>query len=275
MTYSTAALTFKEPTETQVKLSAELAATIHDLNKKKRESFFHLCIIAYGLRKRNLEKAKGDRRGGNAKGEKYKGTFEAWYKKNAIEDAYGTLSNFTLYAMAGRLLNYVRWQLDEKYIERLPATLTVLYRLSQVLGDKGGKVTPETKAALKKILLDKKDGSSKASYFINPQTTLSDIQKKLDASLPTPSKRKTKEGEVLFTIYVSKELKDGFYKTTKTRKKGSVDLAHVNSLQKEINALLEKHGQGKQWFWSITNEKLINKTKDKTDFDKNIRQGNQ
>ena len=45
--------------------------------------------------------------------------FEAWYKKNVIEEAYGTLSNFTLYAMTGRLLNYVRWQLDGKYIERL------------------------------------------------------------------------------------------------------------------------------------------------------------
>lgn len=270
MTYSTAALTFKEPTEAQVKLTAELAATIHELNKKKRESFFHLCIIAYGLRKRNLEKAKGDRRGGNAKGEKYKVTFESWYKKNNIEEAYGTLSNFTLYAMAGRLLNYVRWQLDAKYIERLPSTLTVLYRLSQVLGEKGGKVTPQSKAALKRILLDKKDGSSKASYFINPQTTFAEIQKKLDASQPTASKRKPKDGKVLFTIFVSNELKDGFYKTTRARKKGSVDIAHVKNLEKDINALLEKHGKGKQWFWSSVNDKLISKTEGKTDFSKHL-----
>ena len=271
MTYSTAALTFKEPTEAQVKLSAELAATIHDLNKKKRESFFHLCIIAYGLRKRNLEKAKGDRRGGNAKGEKYKGTFEAWYKKNNIEDAYGTLSNFTLYAMAGRLLNYIRWQLDEKYIARLPATLTVLYRLAQVLGEKGGKVTPEAKAALKKLLLERtKDGSSKTAYVVNPETTLAEIQKHIDPTQRAASKSGKKDGEVLFTIYVSNDLLNGFTKTTKSRKRGSVDLAHVSNLQKDINALLEKYGKGKQWFRAELNPAVIEKTKDKTNFGKYI-----
>ncbi len=271
MTYSTAALTFKEPTEAQVKLSAELAATIHDLNKKKRESFFHLCIIAYGLRKRNLEKAKGDRRGGNPEGEKYKGTFEAWYKKNKIEDAYGTLPNFTLYAMAGRLLNYIRWQLDEKYIARLPATLTSLHRLSQVLGERGIKVTPESRAALKKLLLERtEDGSSKMSYFINPQTTLAKIEEKLEPTQRVASKTKKKKGEVLFTIYVSNDLMNGFTKTTRKRKTGSVDSAHVSSLQKDINALLEKYGKSKQWFWFDTNEAVIEKTKDKTDFDKYI-----
>jgi len=38
MTYSVQALTFKEPTEAEVKLTPTLAATIHDLNKKRRET---------------------------------------------------------------------------------------------------------------------------------------------------------------------------------------------------------------------------------------------
>lgn len=271
MTYSTAALTFKEPTEEQIKLTTKLADTIHDLNKKKRESFFHLCIIAYGLRKRNLQKAKGDRRGGNAKGEKYKSTFEAWYKANDIADAYGTLSNFTMYAMAGRLLSYVRWQLDAKYIARLPATLTVLYKLAQVLAEKGGKVTPQSKPTLKKLFLEKtKDGSSKTAYVINPETTLATIEKSVAPIKKIESKISNKEGKVLFTIYVSNDLVDGFYKTTRKRKRGSVDLSHVNSLKKELTELLQKHGRGNQWFWIDTNSTVIEKTKDKTNFGKYI-----
>jgi hypothetical protein len=55
--------------------------------------------------------------GGNNQGLVYKPQFVDWYYSNNLEDVYRTIKNFLLYAMAGRLLNYVRWQVGKEYIE--------------------------------------------------------------------------------------------------------------------------------------------------------------
>jgi len=76
VTYCIAELTFKEPTEQELRLTKQLADTIHELHSRGRENLFHLCIIAYGLRKQNLQKLRTAARGGNAKGERYKPKFD-------------------------------------------------------------------------------------------------------------------------------------------------------------------------------------------------------
>jgi len=134
------ALTFKEPTAAQVPLNAQLVSIIRQHQQKSREHLFHLCMIAYGLRRHNLISNRG-RRGGNAKNEEFKPQFKAWYEKNNLEEVYGTMSNFTLYAMGGRLLSYVAWQVDSKYIDRLPSSMTGLYACSQILWGQGDSTT--------------------------------------------------------------------------------------------------------------------------------------
>jgi hypothetical protein len=71
-------------------------------------------MIAYGLRGQILISNRGGR-GGNAQGKEFKPQFKAWYEKNKLEEVYGTIGNFLLYAMSSRLLNYVAWQVDLKF----------------------------------------------------------------------------------------------------------------------------------------------------------------
>jgi hypothetical protein len=107
-------LTFREPSADEVPLNTALASVIREHHKRSREHLFHLCMIAYGLRRHNLIAKKGGA-GGNAKGKQYKPAFKSWYASQAMEDVYGSLNNFTLYAMAGRLLSYVRWRVGAEY----------------------------------------------------------------------------------------------------------------------------------------------------------------
>lgn len=129
-------LTFKEPQPDEVALTPELVAIIREHHKKSREHLYHLCVIAYGLRKHNLIKKKIGS-GGNTQQRVYNNEFKTWYELNNLREVYGVISNFTQYAMAGRLLSYVRWQVGEKYIEKLPASMTALYAMSQILWEQG------------------------------------------------------------------------------------------------------------------------------------------
>ena len=116
-------LTFKEPTAAEVPLNEELAVLIRTHHLKTREHLFHLCMLAYGLRRNNLISNRG-KRGGNAQGKELKPEFKLWYETHNLEEIYGKESNFIKYAMSGRLLNYVAWQIGKKYIEQLPSSLT-------------------------------------------------------------------------------------------------------------------------------------------------------
>ena len=75
----------------------------------------------------------------------------------------------------------------------------------------------------------------------------------------------------LCTIYVNKALLDGFTKTTRARKRGSVDISHVQQLQEAIVSLIKKYNQKSDWFWANDNlSSLQEKTAAKTDFGKFI-----
>lgn len=174
MTIYSGKLTFKLPSKAQVALNAELVDVIQEHHRKSREHLFHLCMIAYGLRTHNLMKPKSGA-GGNAQGRVYKPAFTDWYQSNNIDDVYGTLSNFTLYAMAGRLLWYVRWQVSEKYIAHLPSSMTALYALSQIVWSQGDTATPTSRKLFEKALVQPIKDGSKHNAFIHPQVTRKEI----------------------------------------------------------------------------------------------------
>jgi hypothetical protein len=130
-------------------------------------------MIAYGLRTHNLIKSKSGA-GGNYKGEKYKPVFNDWYQRNGIEDLYGSLPNFTLYAMAGRLLNYVRWQVGKEYIDQLPGSMTALFALSQIVWSQGDDATDASRKLFHKALIEPLKTGSKAA-LIHPNVSRKDI----------------------------------------------------------------------------------------------------
>jgi hypothetical protein len=168
-------LTYRVPKKEEVALTDELVSVIQSHYQKSREHLFHLCMIAYGLRKHNLTRVKAGA-GGNAKGQVYKAEFRDWYQKNKLAGVYGSEANFTLYAMAGRLLEYVRWQVSAEYVEHLPRSMTVLYEASQILWDQGDATDDARRQLFNRALKEPiRDGSS-MNALIHPQVTRKEVK---------------------------------------------------------------------------------------------------
>ena len=245
-----AALTFKEPTAAEVPLNEQLVKIIKTHHQKSREHLFHLCIIAYGLRRHNLISNKG-KRGGNAQGKELKPEFKVWYEKHHLEEVYGKEANFTKYAMSGRLLSYVAWQVDRKYIEHLPSSLTALYTCSQLLWEQGDTTTDAKRKRFADLLIKKvKDGSGVSTTKINKQSTRADIENMLPQSTSNTSTSKpTGKGGLKFEGLAQVLIHPDIYKFTSTyTKRGHLKLEDVVKLNEAISALIKKFDAGRQYF---------------------------
>jgi len=245
-----ASLTFKEPTAAQVPLNEQLVAVIKQHHQKSREHLFHLCMIAYGLRRHNLISNRG-RRGGNVQGEELKPQFKAWYKKNNLDEVYGTEKNFLLYAMSGRLLSYIAWKVDRKYIDQLPSSVTGLYACSQILWTQGGTTTQERRDYFYKLLTKRtKDGSGVLTTSINKQSTRKEIEAlhiERNQTSKAGGKKQTKIKEFvdLGSIQVSADL---FQFTRPGTKRGHLKLEDVEKLHQEILSLIKNYDKGKRHY---------------------------
>ena len=247
-------LTFRVPTVQQVALNQNLVAVIQEHHRKSRENLFHLCMIAYGLRKHNLTKAKSGA-GGNAKGLIYKPAFREWYESNNIDDVYGSYpANFTLYAMAGRLLEYVRWQVGAKYIDQLPASMTALYALSQIVWQQGEQATDASRKLFEKALIEPIQDGSKHPAFIHPHVTRKDIDawREQHSTKTLTKKQVVSIGKndprtvVIATIKVHKDL----FKFTQVSgaKIHGPKLTDVQALTEKLQKLVSEFDAGKSRF---------------------------
>lgn len=247
-------LTFKQPSKAQVALSSDLVNVIRDHHSKSREHLFHLCMIAYGLRAHNLTRSKGGA-GGNAKGKKFKNEFVSWYHENQLDDVYGSFpANFTLYAMAGRLLEYVRWQVSEKYIAHLPSSVTALYALSQILWTQGDSATDASRKLFEKALIEPIKDGSKHNAFIHPHVTRKQIGEWHDQHIVTSNgKSKPAKGDkddprsiVIATVKVHKDLLK-FTKVAGDKRVGP-KLEDVQDLVKKLQEFITSEDKGKSRF---------------------------
>jgi hypothetical protein len=246
-------LTFKEPLPDEVALTPELVAIIRDHHKKSREHLFHLCVIAYGLRKHNLIKKKTGT-GGNNQQRVYKAEFKVWYEQNNLREVYGVLSNFTQYAMAGRLLSYVRWQVGGEYIDRLPSSMTALYAMSQILWDQGDSTDAPRKKRFSDALIKPIGDGTTYNTFIHPEITRREIEAWHEKQTQKPeksTKNKTESADddprkvVLATIKVHENL---FAFTKEGRKFRTLDLPDVEQLVQKLEDLVTQLDGGKDRF---------------------------
>jgi hypothetical protein len=271
-------LTFRLPKKAQVELNDALVKVIHDHHRKSREHLFYLCMIAYGLRTYNLIRAKNGA-GGNAQGRVYKPEFKSWYESNSLDDVYGTLSNFTLYAMAGRLLEYVRWQVAEKYIAHLPASITALYALSQIVWAQGDKATDASRKFFKKALIEPIQDGSKKNAFIHPHVTRKEIDDWRTRKTGKDSSKKKVVNVaindqctvVIATVKVHEDLFK-FAKVSGAKRVGP-KLDDVVKLHEKIKKLIDEFNSGKSRFAlesQIDEIKLEYAKAEKPDFGKKI-----
>ena len=246
-------ITFKLPSPVEVALTDDLVSVIQSHHRKSREHMFHLCMIAYGLRIHNLMKPKRGA-GGNKLGLVYKPQFIDWYDSNNLEDVYRTRQNFLFYAMAGRLLNYVRWQLGKEFIEQLPGSMTALYALSQIVWLQGDKATDASRKLFEKALYEPIQNGSKNSAFIHPHVSRKDIdvwREKYSAKSSTKSKGLTivKADPRTIVIATIKVHKDLFKFTRDSGKKlNGPKLTDVKTLTEKLENLIIEFDAGKSRF---------------------------
>jgi len=285
--YSSEVLSFKEPTAAEVALTASLVSVIRSHNAKTREHLFHLCMIAYGLRKHNLMKKKSGA-GGNASRLVMKPQFKAWYEANDLKEVYGSSeTNFVLYAMAGRLLNYVRWQVGEQYIAHLPKSLTALYKCSQILWRNGDSTDDARRELFDDALKTPIRDGSKHNALITPLVTRGEIEVWLEkkagisasasgiGSLSTPKPGKGNKNSSRNVELLTIKVHEDIFKFAKTgRKVGSLDLPVIQKLQSEVEALISKYDKGRAKIEIVSNLEDIKKTYEERkspDFAKNIK----
>lgn len=116
---------YRIPGDNQITLSKELEADLRNRFKKDRENRFHIYLIASGIRRKYLDEATGV----------YSPEFQKWYKSAKMAELFGSLQNFTKYAMSGEVVNHVGTKTSnpEKYLQNLPLVVGSLYELSMIL----------------------------------------------------------------------------------------------------------------------------------------------
>lgn len=247
-------LTFKAPTRAEVALTDELVEVINSHHRKLREHLFHLCMIAYGLRRHNLVQSKSGA-GGNANDQKYKPEFWIWYTSHGLKNVYGSEGNFTLYAMAGRLLEYVRWQVGAEYISQLPTSMTTLYALSQIVWKQGDSTDKPRRELFAKALLEPIRDGSTANALIHPAVTRKEVdkwrKKHTGEGVATSDDDEIPEVPTNHTItVVTIKAHEDLLKFARSsgRKVTGPKIEDVERLINELNELLAAMNQGKDRF---------------------------
>ena len=245
-------ITFKLPSPAEVALTDDLVSVIQSHHRKSREHMFHLCMIAYGLRTHNLMKPKRGA-GGNKQGLVYKPQFIDWYDSNNLEDVYRTRQNFLFYAMAGRLLNYVRWQLGKEFIEQLPGSMTALYALSEIVWSQGDKATPESRKLFDKALIQPIKDGSKNNAFIHPHVTRMKVDEwranQTSKVSPTIKVAKLVKNDPLTVVCATiKVHKDLFKFDRYGEKRIGPKLSEVKVLYLKLQSLIKEFDKGKGRF---------------------------
>jgi hypothetical protein len=222
------------PGANRIALSSELAEEIKDRFDVVRENRFQLFLLAAGLRKKHL----------NKKTNEYAPDFLGWYNKHKMDALFGQLPNFTKYASAGDVVDYVDRHTSnpEKYLKQLPTSLSALYELSLLLGDKQGKdafnICLHFTAKRGSLDEQKSEWKTQRPALIRSNTTAPMVRnwrRNWNNPPPPKAKRTDKRTLPLATITVSGELFDFDKKTGD--KIGCVDLAEVEAMLAKINKL--------------------------------------
>ena len=214
-----------------------------------KETRYRLFVLAASLRKRYL----------NPKTNKYDQAFHDWYsaKERNLNRYFKTFSNFTKYAAAGDLVNFVatRSKTPEADLEKLPSSRRTLSELSQVkdnlLAEKQERIfwalfvsTPRRKSLTDRdIKFDKTPlihGEQMVGNEIQSATTEEDIIDWRDAwnnpssATKLDQARKKKISVPVAIIYVHKTIYD-FHQRTGEHK-GEVDLDDLTRLMREVGS---------------------------------------
>lgn len=217
------------PGDNQVALSKQLEERIKNYFHTDRANRFQLYVLSSGMRRKYLDPDT----------QKYSDTFLSWYTKAEMPKLFGSISNFTKYASAGDVVNYVatRTSDPEKYLNQLPVSVGALYELSIILrsDEDAFKICLQFTASRKSVGEPKFEWKTKRPALIAPKATEQKIRswrQKWENPPPPKAKRTDKRVLPMITVYCSGELLDFDRKTGD--KVGCVDLDQVEEFLKVI-----------------------------------------
>jgi hypothetical protein len=235
----------------EFELNQDTAQSIKSIGKSMRDNMFQLCLIAYGIRRKSLRKARKGERGGNAQKEVYKDEFNKWFASNDLQTVYGKVTNFTKYAMAGRLLTWVRWQINPdkglEYLDRLPHSISTLYALQSIIWTNGDKATDEGRRNFKDLIRKPVSDGTTNNTWINRSLTADDVKKKLSELENSPAvvTKKPKDYDPHKINLLRVKAHEGLYAFNRRGNKRKVkgpDIDKVRELVTAINNLIADFG---------------------------------
>lgn len=222
---------YQVPGDNEVTLSKELEERLKTHFHSDRTNRFQLYVLSSGIRKKYLDPIT----------QKYSSQFIKWYNSTGMDKLFGSIANFTKYASAGDVVDFVATKTSnpEKYLNQLPVSVGALYEISMILkaSEETFKLCLQFTASRKTIDEPKFDWKTKKPALINPKVTEQAVRtwrQKWENPPPPKAKRTDKRTLPLLTIYCSGELLDFDRKTGD--KIGCLDLEQVEQFLHLVSA---------------------------------------
>jgi hypothetical protein len=256
--------------DNRITLTDDLVNEIRDQFINDRNNRFQIFILSSSIRRKYLDK----------KTKKYKTEFEDWYKKNKLDEYYGSLSNFTKYCGCGDVVNWIGTKSDDpqKFLQQLPLSVGSLYELSMILKKDKDLFELLLYYTPKRTSIDepKVQWITKRPPLINKSSTEQKIRmwrQNFDNPPPPKQKRTDKRTLKFLTIEVNGELFD--FDKKNGDKIGCVDLDEVEEFMSKVRSLINETNTMK---FKVTDEMEYltdgyYKRKDQYDVTKNIKIG--
>ena len=256
--------------DNRITLTDDLVNEIRDQFINDRNNRFQIFILSSSIRRKYLDK----------KTKKYKKEFEDWYKKNKLDEYYGSLSNFTKYCGCGDVVNWIGTKSDDpqKFLQQLPLSVGSLYELSMVLKKDKDLFELLLYYTPKRTSIDepKVQWITKRPPLINNSSTEQKIRmwrQNFENPPPPKQKRTDKRSLKFLTIEVNGELFD--FDKKNGDKIGCVDLDEVEEFMSKVRSLINETNTMK---FKVTDEMEYltdgyYKRKDQYDVTKNIKIG--
>ena len=228
---------YQIPGDNAITLSDELAREIKSRFQKDRDNRFKLFLLSHGIRQKYLDPITNE----------YPKEFHEWYEASGVSKLFGKLSNFSKYAAAGEVIEYVatKTRMPDEELAKLPVSLRALYEISLIL-----KLDEEVfKACLhftptrKTLDAPKHEWKTKdTDPLIHPEASsleLASWRKRWETPIKQKEEDKFRRNVKLLTVSVSQDL----FAFDESGKTGVVDMEQVQDLLTQIQALFSKSNE--------------------------------
>lgn len=231
------ASTYKIPGDNVITLSDELAREIKSRFQKDRDNRFKLFLLSYGIRQKYLDPFTNE----------YPKEFHDWYDASGVRELFGKLGNFTKYASAGEVVEFVatKTRKPAEELAKLPVSLRALYEVSLILklDEDVFKTCLRFTPTRKTLDAPKHEWRTKGTDpLIHPDVSsleLASWRKRWESPEQKKEEDKYRRTVKLLTVTVSEDI----FSFDASGKTGVVDLEQVQGLLNQIEALFTKSNE--------------------------------